>query len=514
MNNTQSKRHGLSKSRLLLHRQCPKRLWLKLHRPELEEVGDGNQARFATGTYVGEVAQQLHPDGVLIDGDDLGQAIIDTQEILSSLKCPVFEATFQADGLLIRADLLLPSQPESHLSNSLAHEGEKISVKTNLQSFRMVEVKSSTSVKDYYLTDAAIQSWVAQQAKLPLSSVEIAHLDNSFVYPGGGDYRGLFHYADISEQISGMKAEVPAWIDAARATLSGGEPCIAPGAQCDTPFECSFYTYCSPRIEDKDVFPPEVLPYGGTLAAVLRAEGYTDLRDVPEERMESWKHQRVWRVTKSGEPELNPEAGKMIAALPYPRYYIDFETINPAVPVWAGTRPYMQVPFQWSCHVETAKGVMTHCAFLADGQSDPRSPFAESLIDAVGTSGPIFVYNAPFERSRMQELADYYPDLASSLQAATERIVDLLPIAREHYYHPDMRGSWSIKAVLPTIAPDLAYDNLEVTNGGMAQEAFAEIMQPETLPERRQKLHNSLLLYCKRDTLAMVRIAHYFEGKA
>ena len=168
----------------------------------------------------------------------------------------------------------------------------------------MVEVKSSTSVKDYHLTDAAIQSWVAQQAKLPLTSVEIAHIDNSFVYPGGGDYQGLFHYADISEQIADMKAAVPDWI---------------------------------------------------------------------------------------------------IAALPYPRYYIDFETISPGVPVWAGTRPYMQVPFQWSCHVETAKGVLTHCAFLADGQSDPRRPFAESLIDAVGIDGPIFVYNAPFERSRMQE---------------------------------------------------------------------------------------------------------------
>ena len=128
--------------------------------------------------------------------------------------------------------------------------------------------------------------------------------------------------------------------------------------------------------------------------------------------------------------------------------------------------------------------------------------------------GPIFVYNASFERSRMQELANYYPDLASALIAAIDRIVDLLPIAREYYYHPDMRGSWSIKAVLPTIAPDLAYNNLEVANGGMAQEAFAEIMQADTLPERRQQLRKDLLLYCERDTLAMVRIVHYFEDGA
>ncbi|MDP3183088.1 MAG: DUF2779 domain-containing protein, partial [Desulfobaccales bacterium] len=421
MNNPQTKRHGLSKSRILLNRQCPKRLWLKVHHPELE-CGDGNQARLDIGTYVGELAQQLYPDGVLIDGNDLGQAVIDTKAILAGEKRPIFEATLQADGLLIRADLMLPDQ----------------------NGYRMVEVKSSTSVKDYYLTDAAIQSWVAQQAELNLTSVEIAHIDNSFVYPGGGDYQGLFHYADVSEQISGMKDEVPDWIKDAQETLSGEEPCIATGNQCNSPFPCSFIGYCSPKTDPEDGFPPEVLPYGKTMAASLRAEGYTDLRDVPEERLGNWNHQRVWRITKNGEAELNPEAGRIIAALPYPRYYIDFETINPAVPVWAGTRPYMQVPFQWSCHVETAKGVMTHFAYLADGQSDPRRPFAMSLIDAVGMSGPVFVYNAPFERSRMQELAEYYPDLAPALEAAIDRIVDLLPIAREHYYHPDMRGSWSI----------------------------------------------------------------------
>ena len=492
MKNPQKKRHGLSKSRILLHRQCPKRLWLKVHRPELEKVSDSNQARFTTGTYVGELAQQLYPDGVLIAGDNLGQAVTDTKAALAGEKRPIFEATLQAGGLLIRADLMLPDQ----------------------DGYRMVEVKSSTSVKDYYLTDAAIQSWVAQQAELKLTSVEIAHIDNSFIYPGGGDYQGLFHYADVSDQISGMKDEVPAWIKEAQETLSGEEPCIAAGDQCNSPFPCSFIGYCLPKTEPEDGFPPEVLPYGKTMAASLRVEGYTDLRDVPEQRLSNLNHQRVWRISKNGQSELNPLAGKIIENLPYPRYYIDFETLNPAVPIWAGTRPYMQVPFQWSCHIETAKDVITHAAFLADGQSDPRHPFAETLIETMGSDGPVIVYNAPFERSRMQELADYYPDLAPALEAAIDRIVDLLPIAREHYYHPEMRGSWSIKAVLPTIAPDLAYDNLEVANGGMAQDAFAEMMHPATPADRRQQLRDALLLYCERDTLAMVRIAHYFENKA
>lgn len=489
MNNKTIKRQGLSKSRILLHRQCPKRLWLKVHCPDLEEIDDGNQARFNTGTYVGELAQQLYPDGVMIDGKNLSQALLDTKAAFAGEKRPIFEATLQADGLLIRADLMIP---------------DKIG-------YRMVEVKSSTSVKDYYLADAAIQSWVAQESGVSLSSVEIAHINNSFVYSGGGDYKGLFQHVDVSEQIAGMKDEIPYWSIAARETLLGEEPCITIGNQCNKPFVCSFISYCSPQVEDIGGYPLEVLPYGAKLAVALRREGYADLRDVPEERLEGRRNQLVWRATKSGHAELSPEAGNIISALPFPRYYIDFETINPAVPIWSGTRPYMQVPFQWSCHIETEQGAMSHCAYLSDGLSDPRRPFAESLIKAVGNFGPVFVYNAPFERSRMLELSEFFPNLAFSLTAIIKRLVDLLPIARENYYHPDMRGSWSIKAVLPTIAPDLNYDNLEVANGGMAQDAFAEIIHAKTLPERRQQLRDALLMYCERDTLALVRISHYFE---
>ena len=248
------------------------------------------------------------------------------------------------------------------------------------------------------------------------------------------------------------------------------------------------------------------------MPAALRAEGYADLRDVPRERFDNARHIRVWDVTQSGQPELLKAAGDELRALPYPRYYLDFETYQFVIPQWVGTRPYAQQTFQWSCHIESADRSLSHAYFLADGSGDPRREFAERMVAALGDSGPVIVYNAAFERSRMQELARDFPDLAPALDAAIARIFDLLPLARTNYYHPDMRGSWSIKAVLPTIAPDLAYDNLEVADGGMAQDAFAEIMNPETSSDRRSELHNALLQYCERDTVAMVRIAHYFEG--
>ena len=484
---------GLSKSRIIIHRQCPKRLWLQINRPELIEESDGATTRMATGTTVGEIARSLFADGVLIYADDLGQALDDTRQATKTIDHPVFEATFQCKGVLVRADLLLPDSGR----------------------YRMAEVKSSTGVKDYHLADAAVQAWVARGAGIDLSAVEIAHINRDFVYPGGSDYRGLFRHTDISEQIRPMEQDVPNWIAAAKATLAGQEPDIAPGDQCSNPFECPFIAYCTPPIAGADDgFPVEILPYGGALAASLRAEGFVDLRDVPEVRLSKPMHLRVWRATKHDTPELAPLAGEHVRALGYPRYYIDFETMQFVVPIWAGTSPYDQVPFQWSCHIEASKGSMTHTAFLADGSGDPRRPFAESLISTVGTVGAVIVYNAAFERTRLRELAESFSDLAPSLNNIIERMFDLLPVARQNYYHPDMRGSWSIKAVLPTIAPELAYDELEVGNGGMAQEAFAEILHPDTSQARRGQLRNALLIYCERDTLAMVKIAHYFENTA
>jgi hypothetical protein len=188
-----------------------------------------------------------------------------------------------------------------------------------------------------------------------------------------------------------------------------------------------------------------------------------------------------------------------------------------------GTQPYRQIPFQWSCHIEFMPRSTSWHAFLSDGQRDPRRDFAESLLkvldkksqpetdhDLAHEAGPILVYNQGFENSRIKELAAAFPDLAPALHAVLDRVVDLLPITRAHYYHPAMRGSWSIKAVLPTIAPDLSYACLSVADGRRAQDAFLEIMQPNTLPERREQLRQALFDYCALDTWAMVRLTQFF----
>ena len=489
--------HGLSKSRITAWRQCPKRLWLQTYRKELLEESAQVKQAYQTGNEIGDISQGLCPDGILIeDQNNLSAAIAATRVALAAHPDrPIFEATFQHDGLLVRADVLLPTR----------------------KGYRMTEVKSSTAVKPYHVEDCAVQAWVLKQNNISLATVELAHVDTSFVYQGDGNYHGLLKSVRLDAELEALLEQVPLWVSGARSTLAGDEPCIEPGAQCDDPFECPFKAYCM-----RDMVIPAEPEYSldvlsgmkATLKTELRELGFLDARKVPVHYLND-KQAMIQHVSKSGKPKFDRQAAREeMAALPYPRYYVDFETVSPLIPRWDGTSPFStQIPFQWSCHIEHAPGQLSHEMFLDVSGNDPRRGFAESLVKSLALEGPVLVYNAAFEKGRITEMAQRFPDLESALLKINERVVDLLPMARKHYYHPAMKGSWSIKAVLPTIAPDLAYDELEVGNGGAAQNAYSEITHRDTSQERKQQLTEGLREYCALDTLAMVRLAWFFEGR-
>ena len=480
----------LSKSKILNHHQCPKRLWLEINQPKLAVINADMQSRFDVGNQVGALARAPYPNGVMIDAPARAQQLADTARALSGSPYPIFEATFQADDVVVRADLLLP----------------------DVDGYRMVEVKSATTVKPYHLDDTAIQYWVARQSGVPITSIEVACIDTTFVYQGDGNYAGLLKHVDVSVTACELDSEVPGWINAARQTLAGDKPTIEVGKQCHSPYGCPFLGACSSEsVHTKTLYPVEMLPRVGKLADELRSDGIEDVRDIPPDRLDLYTHERIRRVSISGQAELDPDATESMRRLGYPRHFIDFETLNPAVPLWFGTRPYQAVPFQWSCHTEEKDGSITHHAFLASGIDDPRRAFAESLAAVLSRPGPVFVYNAGTERSQMQNMSALFPDLAPVLNEAIEWIVDLLPMTRQCYYHPAMMGSWSIKNVLPTIAPELAYDGLEVGSGIQAMQVFAEQLSPSLSPERRANLRESLLRYCERDTLALVKLVHFFN---
>lgn len=481
------RRFGLSKSKITMFEQCPKRLWLSVHRPDLAEPDHGAETRFATGHEVGAVACTLLPDGVMVEAEpDLATALATTQALLDSgHDRPIFEATLQHDGVLVRIDVLEPD---------------------GIGGWRMAEVKSSTKAKDYHLGDLATQLWVARNSGVPISSAAVRHIDSSFVLEREGELDGLFADTDLMDVAEPIIAGRGDTVAAARETLAGDEPATPPGEHCDVPFPCEFAGYCHSALPAGPEWPVTVLPHGGGKRWMER--GVHDLLAIYPGALTNAMHARVHRATVSGEIYHDVEGARAaMAGWAFPRTWLDFETIGFAVPRWIGTRPYQQVPFQFSAHVEAADGTIVHREFLSLDGSDPRRPCAEALIAMVPLTGAVIAYNASFEKGRIVELAAAFPDLAAALHGIAERIVDLLPVTRANWYHRDQRGSWSIKAVLPTIAAEMDYAGLEVKDGGSAQEAYAEAVAVGCTPERRLALDIALRAYCGRDTEAMTVLA-------
>jgi hypothetical protein len=492
----------LSKSKLMNYRQCPKRLWLEIHRRELRADSSATQASFAIGHQVGDIARRLYDPkgkGALIDVASEGfDGAFERSKILLETAQPIFEAGFAAAGALAFADVMLPVK------------------KGGQRAWRMVEVKSSTEVKPYYHDDAAIQAFIARQSGVSLAGISLAYIDNQWVYPGNEDYAGLLVEQELTNVVFPRGDEVAAWIaDAHKIAKKPTEPVIRTGKQCAAPYECGFYGYCQGK-EPQAEYPVAWLPrvQSKKLKALLEEDRIIDLRDVPDDLLND-QQLRVKKHTLSGKTYFNAKgAAAELAAHKLPAYFLDFETIMFAVPIWKGTRPYQQIPFQFSLHKLSRKGKLTQQALLDLSGEDPSKGVAEALIAGCGETGPVYAYNAGFESRVIRELAERFPRLKKPLLAIVERIVDLLPVARGHFYHPDQCGSWSIKAVLPAVVPELTYDDLEgVQNGGMAQEAFLEAIHASTTQARKAQLHQHLLDYCKLDTYAMVRLWQVFAGR-
>ena len=491
----------LSKSKLVAYRQCPKRLWLEVHRPHLREDSSTVQGHFEVGYQVGAIARKLYDESGLghtidVQAEGYDEAFARSADLMANSQQPVFEAGFQSEGALAFADVMLPQ-----LEN-----GEIV--------WRMVEVKSSTSVKEYHLDDLAVQAFVARSAGVKLRSVALAHLDNSWVYPGDGDYRGLLKENDLTAETFARTAEVRSWIaDATMIVAQPTEPMKDIGSHCSEPFPCGFHAYCSRGIVGPEHSLDYLPRFRSSKREKLAADGIVELREVPDDLL-SLLQLRVKEHTLAGTTFFDKEgAAADLAQYPLPAYFLDFESVQFAVPKWKGTRPYQQITFQFSVHRVSEFVRLTHDSFLDLSGNDPSEPFAKALIAACGDTGPVFVYSAAFECTLISELADRFPELAEKLHAINARIVDLLPVARDHYYHTAQCGSWSIKSVLPAAIPDLSYEQLDgVENGDDAMLAFREALDSATTPERKAEIDRQLRAYCRLDTYAIVRLWQFFRG--
>ena len=425
---------NLSISKLKAYRQCPKRLWLELHKPELRD-DSGSQASFARGDEVVRVAQQIFdPEGVGINVDPhlIGwdASSEQTQVALRTGDRTVFEALLQIPGAMALADVMRPDPNFSELR------------------WEMIEVKASTRVKDYHRDDVAIQTYIADESGVPLSKSMLAHIDNNFVYAGDGDYSGLLHLEDLTEEARARHEEVGTWIEEAQAIAAmATEPVVKTGEHCNRPFACDFCGYCKGGDAEEDPFA--VLPrLKSNQREQFKLEGVTRMEDVPADQLTEIQA-RVLDAHLTGQPFWDPAtAANLLRQNSLPAYFLKLPVVTFPVPIWKGTRPYEFVSFQFSLHKLEASGDVRHMEFLDISGEDPRRAMAEKLIQDCGDSGSIYAYTATVEASIIKKLEKQFPDFAQSLESIRQRIVGLLPIVKQCYYHPSQQGSWSLKAVM------------------------------------------------------------------
>ena len=485
---------GLSKSRFQSGLQCPKSLWLASHEPDLaDSVSDSLQARFDEGQRVGALAREYFPGGILVEEDHTqSAAALDHTKALIEQGVPViYEAAFAFDDVLVRADAMT----------------------RNGGAWDLTEVKSSTQCKPEHVTDAAVQTYVVEGAGLSVREVHIMHLDRTYTYEGGAyDLARLFALVDVTDEARAHLPQVAANVAEMKEMLAGDCPEARIGKQCSKPYACAFHGICHDFLPEHPVTEiPRISEKG--LNALLD-DGIHGILEVPlDHRALTTNQRQACQVIQAGELQLLGDLAGTLDQLIYPVHCLDFETFKPALPLYPGTRPHQQLPFQWSDHVLSADGDLEHRDFLFEGDGDPRPHFTESLLRDVDGKGSVVVYSH-FENTMLSALAENFPESSEGITALQERLFDLEKVVKQHVRHPDFHGRSSIKYVLPALVADLSYDDLAIQNGDAAMVLYANAAEGRLSEPERQRLFSDLRQYCGTDTLGMIRLLQRFSSMA
>jgi predicted RecB family nuclease len=485
----------ISKSKFVAGVQCLKRLYLRVHQPEIAaESGANDEAIIEQGREIGLLSHQMFPGGVEVNGaGGLEAAIRTTRELVANPEVPaIFEGAFEYRNVLVRVDVL-----------HRRRDGR----------WRLVEVKSTTGVKEHHLEDVAIQSRVVSGCGVDLASTCLAHINRSYVFQGGTvDPRRFFKIRNLTRRIERLQPDLVFQLRSQfRVLAMPTAPDLPTGPHCTSPITCEFYNHCNPPK------PTDHIGYLPRLHASVMEEleelGIDSIQNIPDDFELSEIQRRAATCVQTGEPWFSPELRDVLGELAYPLFFMDFESVNPAVPRFPGMRPYDQLPFQFSVHVLREPGTeLEHFEFLATDASDPRREFISSLSHALGESGSIVVYSS-FESQRLSNLAVWLPEHAERINAIQSRLFDLLPIVREHTYHPAYAGSYSIKSVLPALVPEMTYDGMEVANGQDAGIAWESLVRGGLDCGECERISKALLDYCGLDTLALVRLLEVLRAR-
>lgn len=485
--------HILSKSTYMRGIKCPKSVYLNKHGKALrDEMSDNQEFVFEQGTEVGLLAQELFPNGVDCSPEsyfDYGPSIQKTKELIDNEQKVIYEASFQFDGVLCAMDILVKSG----------------------DGYKAYEVKSSTSVSDIYIKDASLQYYVMINSGLKIKDISIVYINNEYVRKGKVDIKQLFTEESILNEVLELQKEVPLNIKAFKKVLEGKTiPQVDIGPHCGSPYPCDFMGHCWKHVPEYSVF--DISRLRSEKKFEMYSRGIMSFEQITEEAQEEFlNHKQIIQVKSELEQTIVIEKDSIqefIDDLNFPMYFLDFETMQTAIPLYDNCRPYQMLVFQYSMHkMENTDAELKHMEYLANPKDgDPRLKFIEQLILDCESRGDILTYNIAFERTRMNELIADFPKYEKSLQKIIDRMKDLMiPFQQGWYYKPEMRGSYSIKKVLPALVPELSYGDLEIQEGGTASAVFSQ-MASGKFEEDVEKTRKALLAYCCLDTFAMVKL--------
>lgn len=448
----------LSKSKFTRGANCQKSLWLYVHNFDARAISEATASLFGTGINVGDLARDYFPNGVMaVEGQYPNrQSAKRTQELIAQGVETIYEATFIYNDTLVAVDLM-------HKQNG---------------KWSLYEVKSTNSVKPQHIKDVAVQYYVVQGSGLELEDAYLMHFDREYVKRGAIVPTQLYKAESLLEQVLAVQSTIAVNIELFQNMLLGDEPEVLMGIQCKKPYECDFCDYCS--------------------------------------RMPCNQKENAEAIELSTEHQVqSSKIQDFVQGLEYPICHLDFETIIPAVPMFDESRPYQQIPFQYSLHTQQhPDAAVIHTDYLApsDSSIDPRLGLITQMITETADAKTVLVYNLRFERDRIQEMMRDFPLYAATLQTIIDRMKDLMhPFQKKHYTTEALGRKYSIKLVLPMLCPDVSYNELEINNGMDASSKFLNLYYcpDETLIAETR---HHLLKYCHLDTLAMVKILEVLQG--
>lgn len=478
----------LSKSRFLSGLQCHLRLWHSCFNREFAtKVSPAQQAIFDTGHEVGALATRLYPEGVLIEEDHLHheKAVQTTMKVLQDQNIrSIYEAAFLYNDVRIRVDIL------EKLDNGQCN---------------LIEVKSSTAVKNVHLPDVAIQYYVLQGSGLDIDRALLLLVNNQYIYDGNNlDLENFFSSFDVTDQTRSLQDKMPLIIAEHKKMLDApAAPVIQPSRHCHTPYGCEFWEYCTRNMPKNWVL--NLYGISQNKLDELAGMGIQDIKNIPDPCRLTELQERMKRCVINNAAFISRRLKDQLTNVEYPIHFLDFETVNPAIPRYANTRPYQVIPFQWSDHFLDENGNLEHKTYLCDDDKDPRKDFARTLLDALGKIGTVFIYTT-YEKSIITGLAGHFSQYRDDLLLIPKRFKDLCAIIRNNFYHPGFHGSFSLKSVLPVLVPGMDYQKLAIQEGSQASFEFLRMIDPSTSSDEKYRIKKGLLEYCGYDTLGMVKI--------